>query len=436
MISRGLVEMMGGTIKLDSESGVGSTFSFMLELPIADNGLAAPLPLHGRTVHLIAQEGARRQMLTRALLSGGAQVSVDDGAQAGATADDRPSRAVVVDLGGPEAEPDQGIEPFLASNQRPIVIAPRGIRAKADEAWRTVGAECVLATPVRRTRLWRAVLTAMEPPGTGATLRAEAAHIITEWQAPDTDAALAGGALILVAEDNATNRKVILRLLARLGFAAECVVDGEEALRALAQRPYGLLLADCHMPVLDGFGLVARIRAGEIPSRRNLPIVALTADALSGTEAACRAAGMDDFLTKPVTLERLDAMVRRWLPAATALRRPPTEVVVPTFDAGPMRSMFGSATDAMEFFEEFLTDAGELIERVEDAIGGGDEREAFQAAHALAGAAANVGASALGQIAEQIEALCRTGDLRRAATLLPELSRRQETASQLTRTAA
>jgi CheY-like chemotaxis protein/HPt (histidine-containing phosphotransfer) domain-containing protein len=240
------------------------------------------------------------------------------------------------------------------------------------------------------------------------------------------------------------------------------VSDGEEALRALDQKPYGLLFADCHMPNLDGFGLVARIRDEELVTRQHIPIVALTADALSGTEARCLKAGMDDYLTKPVTLERLDQMVRRWLPRAVALRRSavalpapaPAPVPSPRAEAEPVppatdiddatatalppgfvptaltTSLGLSAEEVQEFLDEFLADADELIERLRGGLREDDQRAAFQAAHALAGAAANVGALALGEVAEQIEALCRSGALGNATSLLPDLVRRHAEAKQ------
>jgi CheY-like chemotaxis protein len=119
---------------------------------------------------------------------------------------------------------------------------------------------------------------------------------------------------ILVAEDNPTNRLVAVRLLESLGYVVETVETGQQAVEALRQRRYALVLMDCHMPELDGFAATAAIRQHEAAEGRGrqTPIVALTADALAGDVRKSRSVGMDDHLTKPVTLERLAAVVERW----------------------------------------------------------------------------------------------------------------------------
>jgi signal transduction histidine kinase/CheY-like chemotaxis protein len=458
-ICRGLVSMMGGRIRLTSALGRGSTFSFQLKLPVTREPAPPPGPLTGRVVRVMGEHEARRRTLVHALQAGGATVRVarietpdgpNEAADAGTTAaegEGEADEALVLDLGGRLADPDAALGRVAAGRLRPVVVIPRGVRATTEFSNMRLAA-AVVTSPVRRSRLWRAVLVAMQPEE--LVLGFESQEItIPEMQPPDPETALAARALILVAEDNPTNQKVILRLLGRLGYAAECVSDGEEALRALDQKPYGMLFADCHMPVLDGFGLVARIRAEERATQQHIPIVALTADALSGTESKCLTAGMDDYLTKPVTLERLDQMVRRWLPAAVALQRralpalasgaagdatPSVRPVAPAVAAGPAaaapvlpaqlaQTLGLSAAEVQEFLDEFLDDARDLISRLQVALEKQDQRAAFQAVHALTGAAANVGATGVAQAAGDIEALCRTGELDRAAALVPELMR-------------
>jgi signal transduction histidine kinase/CheY-like chemotaxis protein/HPt (histidine-containing phosphotransfer) domain-containing protein len=468
-ICRGLVEIMGSTIKLSSAPGRGSTFSFHLMLPVAAETTPAAKPLRGHTVRVIGDDEARRQTLAHALQAGGAVVRVsamtatEDAAPAAGGHETDPDEAIVLDLGGPADDPEAALRAIDAARLRPVVVMSRALRGRIDAA-SLQGAASVVTSPVRRARLWRSVLAAMQPDDAAQAFQPQSEPVLPELEAPDIETALAGRALILVAEDNPTNQKVILRLLNRLGYTAECVSDGEEALRALDQKPYGLLFADCHMPNLDGFGLVARIRGEELITRRHIPIVALTADALSGTETRCLQAGMDDYLTKPVTLERLDQVVRRWLPAAVALHRKaaigltppqrqaalprpdgpmqPTDPATPAdlsqvagahpipaeeglraaFAASKLATTLGlSAAEMREFLDEFLADASDLVARLKAGLADHDERAAFQAAHALAGAAANVGATALGALAERIEGHCRAGALSEAAALVPAL---------------
>lgn len=131
---------------------------------------------------------------------------------------------------------------------------------------------------------------------------------------PSRAEALGEGRLILVAEDSATNQKLIVHQLALLGFAADVAADGREALQSWRSGDYALLLTDLHMPEMDGYQLAAAIRAEENDARR-VPIIALTATALRSEAVHCRAAGMDDCLSKPAQLADLKAMLGKWLPA-------------------------------------------------------------------------------------------------------------------------
>jgi signal transduction histidine kinase/ActR/RegA family two-component response regulator len=130
------------------------------------------------------------------------------------------------------------------------------------------------------------------------------------------------GARVLVAEDNPINQRVAVRMLERLGLAADVAKDGRAALDSLARRSYALVLMDCQMPELDGFEATARIRAGETTEQRT-PIVAMTASAMRGDRERCLAAGMDDYISKPVRIEELRAVLTRWLPRAVSPSRRP-----------------------------------------------------------------------------------------------------------------
>jgi CheY-like chemotaxis protein len=117
---------------------------------------------------------------------------------------------------------------------------------------------------------------------------------------------------VLVAEDNPTNQRVAALLLNRLGYRAEVVADGQEAVDAVARVPYDAVLMDCQMPRMDGFEAARRIRETETASR--VPIIAMTAGARATHREECLAAGMDDYVSKPVTLEALDEVLTRWMP--------------------------------------------------------------------------------------------------------------------------
>ena len=135
--------------------------------------------------------------------------------------------------------------------------------------------------------------------------------------APSREKALKEGRLILVAEDNEINQKVIRQQLALLGYAADIAQDGREALKRWESGIYALLLTDLHMPEMDGYQLTAAIRLAEQgKGKARAPIIAFTANALKGEAEHCRAVGMDDYLSKPVQLAHLNAILQKWLPAS------------------------------------------------------------------------------------------------------------------------
>jgi CheY-like chemotaxis protein len=118
---------------------------------------------------------------------------------------------------------------------------------------------------------------------------------------------------ILVAEDNVVNQKVALAILRKLGYRGEAVANGQDALAAVGRAPYDVVLMDCQMPGMDGYEAARRIRALPAPANR-IPIVAVTANAMKGDREQCLQAGMDDYITKPVTAAAVEAALERWLP--------------------------------------------------------------------------------------------------------------------------
>jgi len=186
---------------------------------------------------------------------------------------------------------------------------------------------------------------------------------------------------------------------------------------------HGLLLTDFHMPEMDGFQLIAEIRKAETDSGRRVPIVALTADALPGTEQKCLDAGMDGYLTKPIDSKALTAALEKHLPQAKTLRRRPaaTPAAIPAtpilpdvdpqiLDVKRLAETFGSFDGAArDFLKGFVADVPPLITAVEQALSAQESRRARDAAHALKGAARSTGAVRLGQLASDIQD-CLDGD--------------------------
>lgn len=222
--------------------------------------------------------------------------------------------------------------------------------------------------------------------------------------------ALRLGRLILVAEDNETNQKVILRQLGLLGFTADVASDGREALQRWQSGDYALLLTDLHMPKMDGYEMTATIRAAETGQRRT-PIVALTANALKGEAENCRAAGMDDYLSKPAQLADLNAMIEKWLPVAAESR--PVDVSVLKALVGDNPAMISDLLD------DFRLSATKIAAELRSACAAGQASASSAAAHKLKSSARSVGALALGELCEAMEQTGKAGAVEALTALLP-----------------
>ncbi|MSP87965.1 MAG: response regulator [Alphaproteobacteria bacterium] len=328
-----------------------------------------------------------------------------------------------------------------AANFRVVLAAPRKLASTLAEADR-VGLFAALTLPLRRHRLWHVIAAALGRAELDAR-QAIAADVDIGWAPPSVDEARAAGALILVAEDNRTNQIAIKRPLDQRGYAHEMADNGAIALSMYRSGSYGLLLTDFHMPEMDGFQLTAAIRKHEEGGDRRLPIVALTADALPGTEQQCLSAGMDGYLTKPIDSKALTGALAKWLPQAQALRRPASDAAADTaapgapiagrpaapkpavpaidpqiLDLARLSETFGGLDGAArEFIAGFVADVPRMIRAIETALTASNSTKARDAAHALKGAARSTGAVRLGQIASDIQDCLDSDDMETAAML-------------------
>ena len=241
-------------------------------------------------------------------------------------------------------------------------------------------------------------------------------------------------ARILVAEDNITNQQVAMCTLEKLGLRADLVVNGAEAIEALETIPYNLVLMDVQMPGMDGFEATLRIRD---PHSRVLnhqvPIIAMTAHALPGDREKCLAAGMDDYVIKPVGLAALGEALGKWLPSngegrqRLAVETNPASSTTPVFDRAALldRVLYDEEL-AGEVIEGFLGDLPGQILLLKNSAAAGDARHVEQQAHKIRGASATVGGVALSALAATLEQAARTGDLVVISTRLAELDEQFE----------
>jgi CheY-like chemotaxis protein len=241
---------------------------------------------------------------------------------------------------------------------------------------------------------------------------------------------------ILVAEDNLVNQKLAVRMLERLGYQSDVVSNGDEALAASEREAYAAIVMDCQMPVMDGYEATRRIRdreqrVGPSLGRAHIPIIALTANAMQGDRERCKAAGMDDYLSKPVKKDDLGMKLQRWVPSsgagepsAPSLPRemPPSHVNV--FDAPAMLKNIGGDVELFnQLIRLFLDRHCVMVHDIEAAIGEADAVALERAAHSMKGTAGNLCAPDVVLLASQLEATGRLGTLAEAPPLLLQLKR-------------
>ncbi len=336
-ISKRLVELMGGEIGVDSTEGRGSTFWFKLPLLIADEETApdavlAALPanFNGRRVLVADDHLAATEILGRYLRGWGVEVTsvcraADALAELRRCAREKCRFDLAIldkrmpDLDGMELARLIHAEPALSG--LPLILATAFDRVALREDALASGFVAYLRKPVRRAELFRELALAFVPaPPVLPCVEGVVGEALPAASLAEKRPGLRKEH-VLIAEDNVVNQRLLLTQLRSLGFPAQAVANGYEALEALAHGCFELILMDCHMPEMDGLETTRTIRAAE--RQRNpltagptphVPIVALTADVLAENRAHCLEAGMDDFVTKPVRKEHLREVLDRWLP--------------------------------------------------------------------------------------------------------------------------
>jgi signal transduction histidine kinase/DNA-binding response OmpR family regulator len=321
-ICRQLVELMGGQIGLESEPGRGSTFWFSVPLEPSNSELESEPArwdtLAGARVLIVDDNPTNRMILERQVAAwsmhptsapGGSEaLSMLRAAQDGAL----PYDLAILDLRMPGVdglELAREIKADAALADLPLVLLTSVIVQDRERAMAESGIAVALTKPVRQSQLLDALGTAF----TMRTPSAPAARRLPPTEpTPVSDDVTAR---VLLVEDHPVNQRVAVRMLKHLGVDADVASNGAEAVERLRRHPYELILMDCQMPELDGFEATARIRASEGPDRHTT-IVAMTASAMQGDRERCLAAGMDDYISKPVHMDDLRSVLKRWLPLA------------------------------------------------------------------------------------------------------------------------
>ena len=317
-ISRQIVELMGGHMLVESAPGEGSTFSFTARFGTAPEHATGtfflPRSFSGARLLALPLHKITREVLDHQLASFGVHLEAARDLREAERKLKKPSGfdllLLELPLGAREEETRRAVSEVvaIARNVPLAVLCGMGHRSVSDAA-REAGAALTLSRPLRRAALYEGLGSVLGLT-TNSPFRGK-----RNGEKPAQDGKLR--ARVLVAEDNLVNQKVAVRSLEMLGCDAEVAANGAAAIEALQQGEFDIVLMDCQMPVLDGFHASQRIRELE-GAAKHTPIIAMTANAMQGDRERCLAAGMDDYMPKPVTLAALDATLRHWLPDRVA----------------------------------------------------------------------------------------------------------------------
>lgn len=429
-ICRRIVTLMGGRIGVDSEPGRGSTFWFEVPLLKVQGDMPSqPTELHGGRVLLITTDQRLRMRLTLLLPNWGLRVTTVENThdalerlrQAHAQGDPWSYSVVLADLSSLRNTALALARNLERKNQygEARLVYLRGEDATSQDL--PQGAQVIPRNApdadLRSVLAASGVSWASHAPESVAPPRREA---------PDPTRK----ARILLVEDNPVNLMVAQRLLQVLGAECDTAGNGEVALQKIEAAQYDLVLMDCQMPVLDGYGATRRWREIEQARRatHRLPIVAMTANAMAGDRQKCLDAGMDDYLPKPVTKGELERCIERWRGASLAVPEtlpPPEETAVrspPVLDDSvldELREVLGDEVD--KIVQVYLEDAPRLIAQLERAAVGNDPIALRVAAHTLKSSSANVGARTLSDAARDLEHGARDGTLGQPEALVARI---------------
>jgi PAS domain S-box-containing protein len=425
-ISKRLVTLMGGQMGVISREGVGSEFWFTLILSRQSNMSFAPVHKSIENIRILAVDdnSTNRRLISLLLESWKSRYTVaKDGLSAlnllrEATICGDPFKMAVLDMQMPYMDgeelgrrivQDQGIE-----TPRMVIMSSIGARGDAARL-HELGFSAYLTKPVKQSQLFDCLTTisSLEPAAKNIPL-------VTRHSLKESRKA---GIKILVAEDNPVNQLVAVKILEKLGYKADVVSNGAEAVSALENTAYDIVFMDCQMPVMDGYEASRIIRSDSAKViNKKVIIIAMTANALKGDKETCIQSGMDDYIAKPVTPGLLSEVIGRWAAKVTeeiirpGIGRPPDSEI---FDSEKLKEDFEGEMDTIrELIRLFLDTARKNLADLSRAIAEYSPAKVKIIAHTLKGSALNIGAVILAGACERLEKLSSSGDLANGEILL------------------
>ena len=416
-ITRQLVELLGGKLWLQSQPGKGSVFHFTL--PVSCSTLQMPVALPASALLdmpvLVADDNATNRSWLANLLQGWGMrpTVVEDGTAALQAMQQTAFPLLLLDAHMPGLSGFEVVAQMPPPQHASTVIMLTSSHERGDtRRCQELGIGGYLTKPVRQEQLLQLMLQLQ-----GASRQGITPPLLTQ----DTVKLPQPVHHVLLVEDNPTNQKLGTTLLERQGYQVMLAENGQEALDLLAAQQFDLVLMDMQMPVMDGLEATRRIRQQEALSGGHTPIVAMTANVMSGDRERCIAAGMDGYISKPISASKVQEEIARVLgglpvPVAPA----PRDSVEPVFDYAQMlRNCDGDLAFVPSLLQAFAEDAPRLLEEIRAALQADDLLRCGIAAHSMRGSALSLAASALIQHCQVLERACKQGDLVTAHAALP-----------------
>jgi two-component system, sensor histidine kinase and response regulator len=433
-ISKQLAEMMGGETGVLSEEGVGSTFWFTAQLSKQDaSAKKEPPPLVPiRDAYmLIVDDNATNRELLRLLLNswGVRHEEASSGEMAlrllhQAVEHQNPFSLAILDMQMPGMDGEELghiIRGTPALQDLPLVmmssVGQRGDAARL----KAVGFSAFLTKPVKQSDLYDCLATVLGFTASRQEDKTPVPYLVTRHSIRQDQRARYR---ILLAEDNVVNQKVALKILEKLGYRADAVANGLEAVKAMERGSYDLVFMDVQMPEMDGFEATAAIRAAESHDPAfHVPIIAMTAHAIKGDRERCLENGMDDYISKPIEPDAILSVLEKWLSGKTPSSRRESAIieqpeVTPQKDALVWNQhilfdrLMGDKGLIEQIVQTALEDFPHQLDQLKDRLAAQDLETSGRQLHSLKGAAANIGAESLRSLAEQMEQAAKRGDLR------------------------
>ncbi|MCP4408631.1 MAG: response regulator [Gammaproteobacteria bacterium] len=452
-ISRQLVELMGGEIGVDSDPGEGSTFWFTITLTKKTREKTASLnratSLIGRRILVIDDNPTNREILHQQLSSWGAECdTAEDGFQGlkllRSDLPGVPYDLVILDYHMPHMDGidlARILQADSALTELPRIMLSSVYQNPDQIQSASLGIQLYLTKPIRRNQLFSCLTQVLDDAGPDERAAVQDETLSSDQKKPFTGR-------ILLAEDNPVNQQVAREMLEYEDCQVSVVNNGSEAVKALAENDFDLVLMDCHMPEMDGFEATEIIRTQEHKQgvEQGIPIIALTANAIKGNRERCLTAGMDDFLTKPFTRKQLFSTLQRWSGQSTteSTAMDPITEVLNSIDnlssAIPKDKFFkhglldeaalnniralqrpGRPDILQKVIDQYLEYSPKLLSQLREAIAGNQSDPLYMAAHSLKSASANLGAIELAAFCAGLEQLGREQSLENAADLLAKI---------------